>query len=214
MSFYEANYEFIKMKEVFKGDIEWEKAFALFHCLVLRDRATAEHSIEVAYYASKIAEKLNLDPSRYFLAGLLHDIGKISMNDHPLKTDAILNKKERKALNEHVLHGVMTLSELGFSRDIVQFCLRHHEEPGGAGYPFGVGEAHISIEGKIAHVADVFSALTSPRKYRTNSRVFSIDEALLLMSKEMETKSAFDYEVFQILTELVHGESFEMKIYA
>lgn len=206
MRFYKANLEFFRMKEIFKGDVEWEKALALFHCLSLRDRETAEHSIEVGYYAAKIAEKLGLDTSRLFLAGLLHDIGKISMNDRILKTDGILSKKERQNLKNHVLSGVITLSELSFEHDIVQFCLRHHERLNGSEYPFGVVEADTPIEGKIAQIADVFSALTSERLYRENKKVFSFEEAIKTMK---EDSTSFDQEILVILEELI--EEFQEK---
>ncbi|OIJ09400.1 hypothetical protein BKP35_16210 [Anaerobacillus arseniciselenatis] len=205
MSFTKANYEFVKMKEVFKGDMEWEKALALFHCLTLRDRETAQHSIEVGYYAAKIAEKLGYDTSRYFLAGLLHDIGKISMADHPLKSGDVLTKQEKNRLKEHVLHGVITLSDLGFGNDIVQFCLRHHERLSGCGYPFNVGGDRIPIEGRIAQVADVYSALRMPRKYRENSKAYSQKEALDIMKKGMD-KGDFDLNIMSILEEIVMQE--------
>lgn len=201
MSFNKANYEFIKVKEIFKGDLEWEKGFALFHCLSLRDRETAQHSIEVGYYAAKIAERLNLDTSRYFLAGLLHDIGKINMNDHPLKSEVVLTKKERSKLKNHVLHGVLTLSDLGFGEDIIKFCLRHHERLNGSGYPFGIKAENISIEGRIAQVVDVYSALRMPRKYRGNQSTFSHDEAFKMMKDEMEQE--FDPEILSILEDVV-----------
>lgn len=214
MGFYQANYEFIKMKEIFKGVPEWEKGMALFHCLTLRDRVTAEHSVEVGYYAAKIAERLGLEPSRYFLAGLLHDIGKIQMDDHPLKTDDVLTKKERKQLKDHVLHGVLTLSELGFKQDIVQFSLRHHERLDGSGYPFGVDNHNTCINGRIAQISDVFSAMTSHRKYRTNSKRFSYEDALALMKEDTKKTNAYDERVLNILEEIVFGDLQENRQYA
>lgn len=212
--FYKASFEFLKMKEIFKGEPEWEKAFALFHCLNLRDTNTAKHSIEVGYFAAKIAAKLNLDPSRYFLAGLLHDIGKIDMDDHPLKSGEILTVKERSKLKDHVLHGVLTLSELGFGKDIVQFCLRHHERLDGSGYPFGVCEELISTEGRIAQVSDVFSALTSPRKYRENPKAYSYDEALLVMKNDYIQQGIFDGNILNILVTVIQDEKQKEQRYA
>jgi putative nucleotidyltransferase with HDIG domain len=214
MAFYAANFEFIKMKEIFKGDPEWEKAFALFHCLTLRDRETAEHSIEVGFYAAKIAEKLGLYTSRYFLAGLLHDIGKISMNDHPLKSDDILTQEERINLRDHVIHGVLTLSSLGFGKDIVRFCLRHHERLDGSGYPFGVSGTNITIEGRISQVADVFAALTCIRPYRKNSGfLYSHKEALEMMKNDSE-KGKFDQKILGILEDIVMYDILTNRQYA
>lgn len=205
MAFYEANYEFIRLKEVYKGNPEWDKAFVLFHCLSMRDRYTAEHSIEVGYYAAKIAEQLELDVNRFFLAGLLHDIGKINMEDNPLKSDNILSEKERKQLKRHVLSGVLTLSELGFGKDIVQFCLRHHERMDGSGYPFGVKEENISIEGRIAQVADVFSALTNFRSYRSKHKIYTYEDAIELMRKDA-TVGIFDLRVISILEGIIDNK--------
>lgn len=206
MSFYAANFEFIRMKEIFKGNPEWEKAFALFHCLTLRDRDTAEHSIEVGYYAAKTAEKLGIEPSRYFLAGLLHDIGKINMDDHPLKSDQLLTKKERLQLKDHVLQGVLTLSGLGFGKDIIQFCLRHHERLDGSGYPFGVDEKNISIEGKIAQIADVYSALTMYRDYRKTKKIYTANEALVILKKETVERGTFDPGILNVFEEIITEE--------
>jgi putative nucleotidyltransferase with HDIG domain len=208
MGFYKANFEFVKLKELFKGEPEWEKALALFHCLTLRDRMTAEHSIEVGYYAAKIADALGLEPSRYFLAGMLHDIGKINMSEHPLKSGEVLTKQERKRLKEHVLLGVLLLSELGFGKDIVQFCLRHHERLDGSGYPFGVNEENTSIEGRIAQVSDVFSALTTSRTYREN--VFSNEEALQIMKKD----ETFDQSIVDVLKNIIVKDQAQNRIYA
>jgi putative nucleotidyltransferase with HDIG domain len=201
MSFYKANFEFVRLKEIFRGEPEWEKAFALFHCLTLRDRVTAEHSLEVGYYAAKIASNMGLDGSRYFLAGMLHDIGKINMDDNPLKSNEVLSTKERKNLKQHVLTGVLLLSELGFGKDVVQFCLRHHERLNGTGYPFNVNAKNTSIEGKIAQVADVFSALTSTRKYR--NRVCNFREAFEIMKTD---NGAFDQKVLITLEESIDYE--------
>ncbi|RTR28189.1 HD domain-containing protein [Robertmurraya yapensis] len=214
MSFFQAKFEFIRMKEIFQGESEWEKAFALFHCLTLRDLATAEHSIEVAYYAAKIADKLGLDASRYYLAGLLHDIGKISMEDHPLKTSEVLSEKERLKLHDHVLNGVLTLSELGFGEDVVKFCLRHHERQNGYGYPFGVDNENIPLEGKIAQVADVFSALTSTREYRENQKSFTLEQALEIMKDEMKNKNAYDHSILSLFEEIVYQDLIDKLQYA
>lgn len=143
---------------MYKGDAEWEKGFTLFQCLLLRDRKTAEHSLEAAYYASLIAGQLGLNQDRYFLAGLL-TIGKMEMNDHPLKSDKKLGKKGWKKLYDHLFHGVLFLSEFDFGKDIVKFCLRHHERLNGTRYPFSINKEDIGIEGRIAMIADVFSAM-------------------------------------------------------
>lgn len=63
---------------------DWENARILFRCLKARDQHTAKHSLMVAYYSYHLSHYMDLEPEIMFLGGLLHDIGKISMDDHIL----------------------------------------------------------------------------------------------------------------------------------
>jgi len=184
----EAIKRYMYLQHTYKNDIEWEKGIVLFQCLSIRDRETAEHSLDVANYSYLLAQKLGLDADRFFLAGLLHDIGKIDMDDSILKSQKKLNKFERLVLSEHVIQGTLLLSAMEFGEDIIEYCQRHHERLNGQGYPYALSadDVDISITARIAMIADQFSAMTNKRKYRDNNKVFSHQEALDIMFDEAE----------------------------
>lgn len=209
-----AHLQLINLKEIYKGDPEWEKGLALFRCLSLRDPVTAEHSLEVAYYAALLANRLGLGANRYFLSGLLHDIGKIEMDDDPLKSHRLLSKQEIKDLKAHVLQGVLLLSELGFGKDIVQFCIRHHERLDGTGYPFSLGRENISLEGRIAMIVDVYSALTSVRTYRENKKIYTPEEAITYLKEEAIKDEKFDMKLLELFEDLILSNEDEITKYA
>jgi putative nucleotidyltransferase with HDIG domain len=190
---------FLKLSRKHENNKQWEIGRVLFQCLNMRDVETTEHSLLVGYYAYKIANTLGLDGDSYFLAGLLHDIGKIEMSDTILKTSKDLSLKERKILNNHVMQGVLLLCEFKFDNLIINFCSQHHEKMTGCGYPFGIDESNFTVEGRIASVADVFSALTTSRKYR-DGITFSQQNALEIMLKEQEEKGLYHAGILAVLT--------------
>ncbi|MDD9269708.1 HD-GYP domain-containing protein [Paenibacillus sp. GCM10023248] len=153
----------------YKGDQEWEKGRALFVSMNCRDQATANHSLVVAFIAYNLTRHIrrtSCNPERMFLAGLLHDIGKLSMPDGILKSSHRLNIEERSLVLEHVKVGHDTLKELDFGSDILHFCYSHHERLDGSGYPQGT--TNQSEIGCIAAISDIYSALKLPRSYRSN----------------------------------------------
>ncbi|NOU89250.1 HD domain-containing protein [Paenibacillus sp. LMG 31460] len=160
---------FIQLFSMYKGDQEWEKGRALFVSMNCRDPATANHSLVVAFIAYHLTINIRLtscNAERMFLAGLLHDIGKLSMPDGILKSSHRLNIEERTLVVEHVKIGHDALKQLDFGSDILQFCYSHHERLDGSGYPHGT--TNQSEIGCIAAISDIYSALRLPRSYRSN----------------------------------------------
>ncbi|WP_158630134.1 HD-GYP domain-containing protein [Cohnella sp. AR92] len=150
-------------------DMEWEKGKTLFLALQYRCQATADHSLVVAFAAYHLCLRMDRPQlaERMFLAGLLHDIGKLTMPDDILKSSRKLSEEERLGLIEHVQKGVDALTELHFGDDIIHFCQSHHERLDGSGYPQGIPEE--SFIGRIAAISDVYSAMKMPRLYRLNT---------------------------------------------
>jgi len=206
MNLHEARKRFMELQKEHKGNLEWEKGIALFQCLAIRDRETAEHSLDVANYAYHMAKKMGLDANRLFLAGLLHDIGKIDMEDDILKSNKRLSKFQRLVLSEHVIQGTLLLSSMDFGEDIIEFCQRHHERLDGNGYPYALSaENEISDIARIAMIADQFSAMTNRRKYREGNKVFTHQEALNIMLEEAE-KGILDKEILNVLISVLEWE--------
>ncbi|MFW5433436.1 HD-GYP domain-containing protein [Paenibacillus apiarius] len=151
---------------------KWKQAQALLEALKCRDAVTAMHSLVTGYvsvqlliylrFKSAFLRHMHID--EVYLGGLLHDIGKLSMGDDILKSDKKLDECQRNELEEHVTEGFGILQKLGMNKDIVDFCLYHHERADGSGYP--AGRTEVPAIGRLAAVADVYAAMKVPRAYR------------------------------------------------
>jgi len=142
---------------------------ALAAALDARDPYTAGHSQRVASLAVLIAETLGMPGDAcetLRLGALLHDVGKIGINDAVLRKTTRLTSEEFDHIKMHPVLGARILQPLEFLRPHIPVVELHHERPDGRGYPHGlVGDA-IPLAARIAHVADAFDAMTSARAYR------------------------------------------------
>jgi putative nucleotidyltransferase with HDIG domain len=102
----------------------------------------------------------------WYWAGLLHDIGKISVPFGILHKRSGLSRRERKAMQQHSLKGVAILRQIGAPQVVVHGAKFHHERWDGTGYPYDVGGEQIPFVARALAVADVYTALTSDRPYR------------------------------------------------
>jgi len=136
-----------------------------------RDEYTYQHSMNVGYYAWKIAKHLGLEDERssnIFVGGLLHDIGKIGTPDYILLKNSNLTPEEYFIMKQHALIGyeIVRLVTPLRKRGIDQIVLYHHERMDGQGYPEGLYAKDIPLEALIVSVADSYDAMTTARKYR------------------------------------------------
>ena len=129
----------------------------------------AEHSVRVSKICRAIASSMRLDKeaiSRVSAAGLVHDIGKIGINENILNKPSSLNDYEWGEMKKHPEIGWRILSASNEFFDLANFILNHHERWDGQGYPNGVKQEKIPIEARIITLADAFDAMTSKRSYR------------------------------------------------
>jgi len=142
---------------------------ALARAIDARDASTFGHSARVAAVSLEIAEAMQLsDKDREALrrAALLHDIGKIGIEDKVLHKPGPLNATEADDMREHPRIGYDMLKGLPFLKPSLPGILYHHERWDGAGYPSGLRGTAVPLPVRILAVADVFDALTSDRPYR------------------------------------------------
>jgi putative nucleotidyltransferase with HDIG domain len=142
---------------------------ALARAIDARDPSTFGHSARVAAVSIEIADEMQLpvkERESLRRAALLHDIGKIGVEDRVLRKPGPLNDAEMDEMREHSRIGHDMLEGLRFLRPSLPGILYHHERWDGAGYPAGLTGTAIPLLVRIITVADVFDALTSDRPYR------------------------------------------------
>ncbi len=137
-----------------------------------RDPITAGHSTQVTEYAVGICNELRL-PYNYTemirVASLLHDYGKIGVDDAILKKPGRLTPEEYEHIKTHALKSKNILEQVNFEgiyTEVPEIAGAHHEKLDGTGYPNGLKGDQIHFGAKIIACADVFEALTSKRHYR------------------------------------------------
>ncbi|MFA7577435.1 MAG: HD domain-containing phosphohydrolase, partial [Candidatus Muiribacteriota bacterium] len=142
---------------------------ALAAAIDAKDHYTHGHSEKVMEYSVSIAEELNLSEEEITgvkFAGLLHDIGKIGIDDTILKKNGILTSEERVEIEQHPVYGTRIVEKIDFLKQVSKLTYHHHERWDGKGYPDGLKGEEIPIGSRILSVADTFDAMTSNRSYR------------------------------------------------
>jgi len=141
-----------------------------------RDPYTGGHVERVAAHSVAIGRELGWDAERLLLlelGAMLHDVGKIGVDDRVLRKTGSLDPAEQAHMSEHPLIGARLLQQLPFTPeqrllDVVLSCALHHQERyDGQGYPGGLAGENIPFEARTVAVADAFDAMTTTRPYRT-----------------------------------------------
>jgi HD-GYP domain-containing protein (c-di-GMP phosphodiesterase class II) len=134
-----------------------------------KDPYTRGHSERVARISVCIARKLGLPQEELdtlYLSGLLHDIGKIGIDDQVLRKPGHLTAEEFEHIKQHPQLGFQILSSVRQLEHVLPVVLHHHEAWDGSGYPHGLAGTEIPRLARIASVADSCDAMTSDRPYR------------------------------------------------
>ncbi|MGC8708157.1 MAG: HD domain-containing phosphohydrolase [Athalassotoga sp.] len=142
---------------------------ALSDMVDVKDPYTAGHQRRVSKLAVAIAKEMGLSDieiKSIEIAGLLHDIGKISIPLDILTKPSKLKKTEFELIKDHVEEGYQILNRITDFQEIAIMVRQHHERINGSGYPFGIKGNEMVIGGKILAVADVVEAMASHRPYR------------------------------------------------
>ena len=131
-----------------------------------KDAYTCGHSERVAVLSRAIARSAGLDEQlveRVYMAGLLHDVGKIGVPESVLQKPGRLTAEEFEQMKKHPTIGARILQDVRQIEDIIPGVLHHHERYDGKGYPHGLAGKEIPIMGRIICMADCFDAMTSTR---------------------------------------------------
>jgi putative nucleotidyltransferase with HDIG domain len=152
---------------------------ALSSAIDAKDPYTCGHSDRVARAAVRLAEELGCDRrtlNTIYLSGLLHDIGKIGVDDQVLRKPGKLTDEEYEHIKTHVRVGQKILLDLKKLDDVLPVVLHHHESWDGRGYPSRLAAKNIPLAARIVAVADAFDAMGSDRPYRKGMPDQKIDE--------------------------------------
>jgi diguanylate cyclase (GGDEF)-like protein/PAS domain S-box-containing protein/putative nucleotidyltransferase with HDIG domain len=160
-----------------------------------------DHSNRVSRNAAAIASAMGLDPetvSQIGVAGLLHDIGKIGVDESILNKTGVFTKADREAIEKHPESGWRILSNSDEYSNLAEYVLYHHESLDGKGYPRGLKGSMIPLVSKIITVCDAYDAMTSKRPYR---KAMTVEEAVAELRRCAGTQ--FDEEVVDVFIEKV-----------
>ncbi len=155
-----------------------------------RDPYTAGHQRRVGDLARAISVEMGVTPhdvEGIRVAGLIHDLGKISVPSEILSKPRKLNDTEFAIVKEHPQKGYEILKDVDFDWPVAQMVYQHHERLDGSGYPGGLKDGEILLQARIIAVADVVEAMASHRPYRPT---LGIEEAL----KEIEANRGLLYD--------------------
>ncbi len=152
---------------------------SLVTMLEKRDPYTAGHSKKVARFAKDFAKSIGVGKGKLreiYMAGLLHDIGKIAIPERILLKPGPLTDEEYEVIKKHPVISQEILETFEGYENIARIVRYHHERCNGEGYPDGLTCDEIPIESKIISIVDVYEALTSDRAYRNRwSREKALD---------------------------------------
>jgi putative nucleotidyltransferase with HDIG domain len=151
-------------KELFMNSIR-----ALAQAIDAKDPYTRGHSERVATYAETIAVEMGLPPDeveKVKLSGLLHDVGKIGVDDRIIRKPTALTEEEFELMKTHPVKGATIVASIPQLADVIPGMKYHHEKWQGGGYPAGLKGEEIPFQARIVAVADTFDAMTTTRPYQ------------------------------------------------
>ena len=158
-----------------------EFVLGLVQTLEARDPYTRGHSERVAVVAHRIARELGLSQTELdnlYLSGLLHDIGKVGIDDRVLRKPGKLTDEEFDQIKQHPRIGYEILAGISGLQEILPGVRNHHEFFNGAGYPDGLAGEAIPQMARIMAVADAYDAMGSDRPYRAGMPLGKIEGIL------------------------------------
>ena len=185
-------------RELFLGSIRMLAA-----AIDEKDPYTRGHSDRVAKYSVMIGQQLGLSAEeldKLRISALLHDVGKIGVDDRVLKKPGALTAEEFQIMKQHPSKGANIMRPVAQLKEMLPGIELHHEHVDGKGYPYGLKEAEIPMMARIIAVSDTLDAMTTNRPYQSAK---DIDDALQVIHKLAGSK--FDLNVVAALEAVVQS---------
>jgi putative nucleotidyltransferase with HDIG domain len=170
-----------------------------------KDPYTRGHSGRVAKYSTLIGQELGLSPQeldKLRISALLHDVGKIGVEDRVLKKPGSLTPEEFDLMKQHTVKGANIMRPVSQLKEMLPGIELHHEHIDGRGYPYGLAGQQIPLMARIIGVADTLDAMTTNRPYQS-----AMDIEFALNRIKSLTGSKFDLVVVNALESAIqHGK--------
>ena len=179
-----------------------EAVYAFARAIKVRDHYAIEHLERMTALSTAIGAKLRLskkDREDLEHAVILHDIGKVGIDNQILNKKGELTPAEFKMVKKHPQIGAEIIREVHFFKSIIPLILYHHERFDGQGYPEGLKGGDIPLGARIIALADVYEALISDRSYR---KAYSQEKALDIIKGKGKGRQ-FDPEIVDIFLKSV-----------
>ncbi len=169
-----------------------------------KDPLSEVHSRRVSAYVKIFAEELKLSKDNQSIleqASLVHDIGKVLLDDKILKSDKLLTQTEYDLMKEHSISGYRILNSISNLKEIAVIVLNHHERPDGLGYPQGIKDKDIPYFSKIIAICDAYESMTGHRLYK---KPISDKDAINELIKNKGTQ--FDSKLVDTFVKLINSK--------
>jgi HD-GYP domain-containing protein (c-di-GMP phosphodiesterase class II) len=167
----------------------------------LKDCYTEDHVEKTVAYSVKIAVALGLsaeEVEKVRQGAMIHDLGKIGINEKILNKPSKLNAAEFEKMKAHTQVGTDIIRPIHSLRAIIPLIFYHHERWDGKGYPLGLKGSQIPLGARIIAIADVYKALTCDRPYR---EAYTQEEAVRLIKEGAGTQ--FDPKIVEVFLEII-----------
>ncbi|MHB9942213.1 diguanylate cyclase [Clostridium sporogenes] len=179
---------------------------AIINTLHEKNKREEEHSHRVSMLCQDMGHALGLtesDTEELKTIGLLHDIGKIAIEENILNKREELTEDEWQEIKRHPEIGYRILNTVNDMLEIAEYVLYHHERWDGKGYPKGLKGEEIPLQSRIITIADAYDAMTSQRSYRN-----ALQEEIAIEELKINSGTQFDPELVRIFIEKVLNKSF------
>ena len=206
-------------RELFIGSMR-----AFVAAIDAKDPYTRGHSERVAAYSRVITKHLGLpeaEQHRIWVGALLHDVGKIGVEDKILTKGGVLTDEEYEQMKLHPVIGAEIMSRIEQLKDMIPAIRWHHEAWNGSGYPDGLAGEKIPLSARIVGIADTFDAITTNRPYQNAYEpAFAVETIHKLAGKRFDVRvveafqSAFEAGLIQKRTQSTVGPLTESPIRA